>query len=483
MSNTTRIIPKIRDQEFQLKPGLQVWLKRIIILVVLVISLALPFLPSQRLALLVAAPVFGGAVAYAFLRWPPLGLALIVFGTMLLPTPGISDPRAASFNITMLLVVALVGLWLFDMLTRRRQLKLVPSRTNLPLILFVLITGLSFLNSQLNYYELAQVAPLTARLGGLSLILLSVGVYFLVANQIKNRLWLRRLTWLFIGLCAFYVFARITPQTRFYVWPYFQYGSDASLFWLWMACITSSQALLNKRLDPRWRLALGAVFLGAAYISVTQAYDWKSGWLPAVVGVAVILWMAFPRWRMALVLVTLIGLLFNFALFIGTLTGGEDYSILTRTEAWRIVLEITKVNPILGLGPANYYWYTPLFPLLGYVSQFSSHNNYIDIFAQTGLVGLIIFLWFFWEAGWLGLSLKEKVEDGFDKAYVIGALGGLVGTLAAGMLGDWVIPFIYNVGVHGFRSSVFTWIFLGGVVVLEQVYRNKNTQEEQISGL
>ena len=479
MSNINRTFFEVLGQELLLNARLQVWLRRLIILGVIVVSLALPFLPSRRYVILVAAPAVGGAIAYVFLRWPPLGLATIIFGTMLLPTPGVSDPAGGRFNITMLLVAVLVGLWLFDMLARQRQLKLVPSPTNLPLLLFILISGISFINGRLNYYALAQVAPLTAQIGGLGLILLSVGAYFLMANQIKTRLWLHRLTWLFVALCALYVLSRLTADTRFYFRDLFQYGSDASLFWLWLACITGSQALINRQLSPHWRMALGATFLGAAYISLVQAYTWKSGWLPAAVGLGVIAWMSFPRWRMPLMFLAISWILLDYGVVESTLIGGEDYSLLTRTEAWRIVLEITKVNPILGLGPANYYWYTPLFPLLGFVSQFSSHNNYIDIFAQTGLVGLGIFLWFIWEVGWLGLSLKERVSEGFDKAYVIGALGGLAGTLTAGMLGDWLIPFIYNVGVHGFRSSVFFWIFLGGLVVLEEIYRTKTDQQNQ----
>jgi len=480
LSIISRALTQFRVVEFRLRGDQQVWLRRLIILGVIGASLALPLLPSQRYVMLIAAPVVGGVIAYVFLRWPVLGLAAIIFGTLLFPTPGISDQLAGRFNITMLLVVALVGLWLFDMLTRQRQFKLVPSRTNLPLLLLILISGISFINGRLNYYALAQVAPLTAQIGGVALILLSVGAYFLMANQIKTRLWLQRLTWLFVALGALYVFSRLTAQTRYNFRHLFQYGADASLFWLWLACITASQALINRQLKPRWRIALGAIFLGAAYISFIRAYTWKSGWIPAAVGLGVIVWMGYPRWRISMLMLGIGWGLFNIAVVKNVAIGGEDYSILTRVEAWRIVLEITRVNPFLGLGPSNYYWYTPLFSILGYYGlNFSSHNNYIDIFAQYGILGLLGFLWFIWEAGWLGLGLKERVSEGFDKAYVIGALGGLAGTLVAGMLGDWVIPFIYNVGVHGFRSSVFTWIFLGGLVVLEEMYRIKTDQQNQ----
>ena len=58
---------------------------------------------------------------------------------------------------------------------------------------------------------------------------------------------------------------------------------------------------------------------------------------------------------------------------------------------------------------------------------------------------------------------------GFAKAYTYGAIGGLVGTIVAGMLGDWVLPFFYNIGLNGFRSSMLGWLFLGGLVSLEQM--------------
>jgi len=37
------------------------------------------------------------------------------------------------------------------------------------------------------------------------------------------------------------------------------------------------------------------------------------------------------------------------------------------------------------------------------------------------------------------------------------------------MLADWVLPFVYNIGLAGFRASVLGWLFLGGLVTLEQM--------------
>jgi O-antigen ligase len=149
--------------------------------------------------------------------------------------------------------------------------------------------------------------------------------------------------------------------------------------------------------------------------------------------------------------------------------GGNEYSLFTRVEAWKILGEIIQRNPLLGLGPANYYWYTPLYPILGYAVQFNSHNNYVDIIAQTGLLGLLAFLWFAGELAWLGYRLLDKVPTGFAQSYAFAALGGLVATLTAGMLGDWFFPFVYNIGLNGFRASIVGWLFLGGLVALHEM--------------
>ena len=99
----------------------------------------------------------------------------------------------------------------------------------------------------------------------------------------------------------------------------------------------------------------------------------------------------------------------------------------------------------------------------------SSHNNYIDIYAQFGLLGVALFVWFLVELGRVGWRLTGCFGGDFEDGYVHGALGGLAGSLVAMMLVDWFLPYVYNVGFRGFRTSALAWMFLGGLVALEQV--------------
>jgi O-antigen ligase len=180
-------------------------------------------------------------------------------------------------------------------------------------------------------------------------------------------------------------------------------------------------------------------------------------------------------WRLGLAL-TLLGVVFKFTFapdLAAEMVADDRYSIDSRWEAYRIVLELARANPLLGLGMSNYYHYTPLIPIWNYYVPFNSHSQYIDLIAQTGLIGLGCFFWFIAAVGRLGWRLRTKVGDGFARAYVYGALGGLAGMLVAAYLGDWVLPFVYNIGLPGLRASLLGWMFLGGLLVIEKLVKDQ----------
>jgi O-antigen ligase len=252
-------------------------------------------------------------------------------------------------------------------------------------------------------------------------------------------------------------------------------GATGSLFWTWLTALALAQAMFNSRIKRGWRVVLIALVLAVFYLNVFRGARWSSGWIPPLVAVFAILWIGLPRIATAASLAGALAFLASAQRLTNfVMVGDNQYSLVTRLEAWRLLAEIVRVNPLLGLGPANYYWYAPLFPILGYSVRFSSHNNYVDIVAQIGFLGLICFFWFAWAIARVGWKLLGKLPEGFARAYVIGALAGLAGTLAAGMLGDWVIPFVYNVGLDGMRASLLGWMFLGGIVAVEQMSRRGN---------
>lgn len=414
--------------------------------------------PLRELTLLAAAAAALCAFL-VFLRWPPLGLITAAVAGLFVPFYG-----PGGLNVTALLIAALLGLWLLQMIAGQREIRFVRSRTTWPMLALIAMALVSFGFGQFRWFAFAGNTPLDAQLGGLAIVVLSAVAFLLVANQIQDLTWLRRLTWIFLAFAALSFTGRtVLPLLGLPTRHLFQ--NVGSLFYVWFIAIAFSQAVFNRDLHRGWRIGLAASVLLTVFILAYFKFGDKSGWLPAIATIVAIV-VFHSRWvGVALILTGTLSSIF----LVPQLLATDSYSIYTRFEAWAILAQIVEVSPIWGLGFANYYSYTTLFPIRGYAVSFNSHNNFVDIIAQMGLVGLACLAWFFLEAGALGWRLRDKAPEGFARSYVYGAMGGLAGSVFAGMLGDWLLPFVYNIGLAGLSASILAWIFLGGLVSLEQI--------------
>ena len=409
-------------------------------------------------ALMIGLPV-GIAVLLVFLQRPQLGpLVLIIAG--LVAVRGPSD----NLNPTVLLLVFFTGLWVLDMVGRRRLFGQFEGVPVLPLVALIGTAVLALLIGQMRWFP-APPAPLESQVGGVAIFALSASAFLMVAYYVKDLRWLKWMVWLLVAIGAIYIFARVLPRPFRYAVALYPWGSTSALFWVWLSAHTFSQLFLNRSLKLWHRVALAALLAATIYAAGVQTFDWRSGWIPPLIAMGTIVVLRWPK--VGIVLAA--GAVFASPFVIAELIAGDAYSYSTRVEAWVTLLNLVKVNPITGLGPSNYYWYTPLFRINGYNVNFSSHNQYVDLIAQTGILGLLAYLWFFAKVGLVGWRLKDTAPDGFAHAYVYACLGGLAAMIVSGMLGDWVLPFVYNVGMVGMRSSILGWLYLGGLVALARI--------------
>jgi hypothetical protein len=296
-----------------------------------------------------------------------------------------------------------------------------------------------------------------------------------VGNLIKDTRWLRWCTWLFLACGCLIVLGRCIPPVGSLTVKLegtSHIGDDTgSLFWVWLVALAGGQAL-NRDLPGVRRLAFAGLALATLCYGWRFALTWDSGFIPPLVALLALLWLR--AWKLGAA-ITLIGL--GVVLFLrpdmpGQLAGAKEWDIVTRTAAYQVLVEhVLPLNPVLGLGFSNYWHYASLYPIMGYAVEFNSHDQYLDIVLQTGFVGGATFLWLMEALAWLGLRLRGRLTDGFAQGYVDACLAGLAGSLAAGFLGDWFLPFVYNIGIGGFRSSMLGWFFLGGLVAIEQMTR------------
>lgn len=453
---------------------------------VLALAALLGSRPSGNYLMLVA-----GALGFLLLLTQP-GLGLMALAALSFTLPfTIGTGTEVPLTPTVLLIPAVVGAWLLDGL-RRREVRLPASRTVLPLLLFV-ATGLLSLLAGRAYWDPLVPQPgnlLLVQLAQWGIFALSAAIY-LVAGDLGTRgRWLQAATFTFLALASVVVLEHYLPPLRTLLgWSSGEMASR-SMFWVWLAALAAGQLLFNRRL-PTWaKLWLLALLSGAAYVLWFRLNEWISGWAPFTVAALAVACLWVWRRNRALALAVAVALLALAVVLYPTLfehAGGErelDRSWGGRVVLYRAVLDLVEDHPLLGLGPAAYRHYGHTRWLtkgpgtaLWLRPNVSSHNNYIDIYAQLGLVGLGLFLWFLVELGLLGWRLRSRFgegpDTGFEAGYVYGALGGLAGTLAAMLLGDWFLPFVYNISFPGFRTSALAWMFLGGLVAMEQIARGR----------
>lgn len=435
------------------------WLQFGIITAVILASMIMSFWGSTVTLVLVLALFGGTAVTLALLRQPNLGFILVILGGMFVPFTGPSG-----LNAVAVMIAVMLGLWILEMFIVRRNFQFIRSPTMLPVIVFLIISILAFFVGQIPWFVFARQAPLDAQVGGFAIFIFSIGGMLLSAHLIRDVRWLKIIVWVFLGLSGLLVISRAVNLAVIVRLFHFGYVAQ-SMAWTWLIALALSQFIYNNRLTRRIRVILIALVALALYVALVQGYDWKSGWVPPLVAVIVLFGLRYRKF----VIFAIPFIVLAFLYITADLIGAEDYSWGTRVDAWRIILEISRVSPLLGMGFANYYWYTPLFPIRGWRVSFNSHSQFVDLIAQTGYFGLLSFLWIFWEVGRLSWNLTKRLPNGFARAYAYGVLAGIIATLIAALLGDWVLPFVYNVGLTGFRASILPWIFIGGVISLEQM--------------
>jgi hypothetical protein len=258
----------------------------------------------------------------------------------------------------------------------------------------------------------------------------------------------------------------------------FTFATQRSPFWLLVAGIAGGQLLYNGNLRLPVRLALVAILVAVVVYTFVIARASISYWVGVGVALATLLWFRAPRLRLLVVVLLIIGLVSGqLASDLYQFAGGErewGESGGARLALGQRVAAVTMRNPVTGLGPAAYRSYARMRPL-PYENAFwiapnvSSHNNYIDLFAHTGILGLGLFGWFCIEFIWLALRLRKRLPDGFAGGFIHGVLAAFVASLAIMVLADWLLPFVYNIGFSGFQASVLVWTFMGGLLVYEGI--------------
>jgi len=198
-----------------------------------------------------------------------------------------------------------------------------------------------------------------------------------------------------------------------------------------------------------WTIPLGLALAAALIISKT-----RSAWLGAVFGIAIVLLLRRPRVVLLLPPLLLAIYLISPASIQHRLQTGwnlKDPDTRNRVELIGTGLRLVRAHPWMGVGQrvsieAPSYRGSEEFPDWMYLHM---HNNLLQIAAERGIPGLLLWLWFMGHLAWKAFQMSRSRgkpgsgdhPGGADAAVFMGlaACGGWVALMAAGM-------FEYNFG-------------------------------------
>ncbi|MGK7888542.1 MAG: IctB family putative bicarbonate transporter [Leptolyngbyaceae cyanobacterium] len=244
--------------------------------------------------------------------------------------------------------------------------------------------------------------------------------------------------------------------------------------------------LLAGYLIPATLLSLAAVFVWKRWLAKALASTmWimhsaclvftfsRGGWLGFVAGGFVFLlllihWISphlpkfWRRWSLPLVLAGSTGsLAVGIATigpvqerFLSIFAGHEDSSNSFRLNVWQGVTQMIQSRPWLGIGPGNdaFNLVYPFYQVPGYTAL-SAYSILLEIWVETGIIGLLCFLWFVMVTlvqGWLAIQRLRQAGDR-DGFWLMAAIATIFGMMTHGAVDTvWYRP----------QVSILWWLMI-----------------------
>jgi O-antigen ligase len=390
-----------------------------------------------------------------------------------------------NISLTTISLAGLYLLWLSDSLTSVGSRLRPLFRLNLPLALYLGFVALSILAAR----------DITLSLFELFLFLQMFLLYIYIANSVRTReevLFVVKL--LLIGLILESVLmiglantgqsfglegvsTRIdtgktaTESSR--VAGTIGSANSAAAYLCMLLAVAMSVQLTPLRAYYKW-LAVVALGLGAGALILTSS---RGGWTTFGLSTMILCGIAWRRGRLSLksLLVMFVIVVFVFSFFQGAiltrLSADDRGSAYSRIPLMKLALRIVGDNPMLGVGANNFSSIMDQYITLEFSHEFlyAVHNQYLLIWVETGIGGLITFVWFLVAAirrGWQ----CSKSSDPFLSPLAIGLTAGVVGFMA-------------HMSVELFRGRPLTqlvWFVAGLITAIRDLAGEDRGEEEDV---
>jgi len=170
---------------------------------------------------------------------------------------------------------------------------------------------------------------------------------------------------------------------------------------------------------------------------------------------------------------------FRFSTLLKPETLKMDGAVQYRLSIWRTSLNMFKEHPVLGVGVGVFKLHYPLYqarlrssnPEIPFSASQESrvHNEYLQTLSETGLTGIVAFIWLAFCTFFHGIRYLVHAKDSRQRGILIGLLSSILA-----MFLDSIFAFPFHLTSH---ATLF-WIFLGMLVVRGEDENSQSIEPE-----
>lgn len=349
-----------------------------------------------------------------------------------------------------------IGFWLLQKVIKK-ELKVKPTKLNLPLVLFFVVACVSIFNS---------IEPRTS-LQGLIKVLKYLGIYFLMIEGIDDlKLVKNIITALILGaviVCIDGVIQYIIGKDLFHSNPLiinvdlkrmtaaFRHCNDFGVYLVTVVGVIWALALYEFKKKVKW-----ITFIAALLVTVCILLTFSRGAALAFYG-AMLLMGVVKKDKLILIVLILSLAAMPFLIPSGVKEWSKEthsflefFCNLDRIAFYKSAIQMIKDHPFIGVGINTFMKAYPRYKVhdvdIITADYCYAHNNYLQMAGEIGLIGLGIFLWVL-VALFLELRavyLKEGIRINKDKEGKIRKDKGIFVSNVALGLGCGVLAFLLN---------------------------------------
>ncbi len=332
-----------------------------------------------------------------------------------------------------------------------------------PLLVFAATAALSLLAAQaLPDPGVERDVTFMVSVGQVMLVLWPIGIYFVAADVIDDPRWVRRLQTAILWLALPQFVLPVAPD---FVRPYVAWSVTFGLF---AAPMALAAALYSTSIPLR----LVYIAIAAAPFARGVLGGKAFFYFYTLAACGALLGLRAPKF-----LVTAGGLTTG-AVLVVLAAGGERMLVAPferliamereqaswggkagRGELAEAALSIWAEAPLIGVGPGNSYVYMLQRAPIG-----TSHNQYLNILVEFGILGLAVWLWFLVQACRLGVQIYRRAREPEHARFALGCVGVFAGMVGGSLTGDFMVHSVRNGGLELFSGYYLQWVLLGALV-------------------